>query len=63
MRSTLLKDTLRDLDISQTHNRPRVSNDNPFSESKFRTMKYRPNYLGTFGTIEQARAHVDWYVP
>jgi len=63
MRSTLLKDTLRDLDISQTHNRPRVSNDNPFSESEFRTMKYRPNYPGTFETINEARAYVDWYMP
>ena len=63
MRSTLLKDTLHDLNIGQTHNRPRVSNDNPFSESEFRTMKYRPNYPGTFETIDEARTYVDWYVP
>lgn len=63
MRSTLLKDLLADLRIAQTHNRPRVSNDNPFSESEFRTMKYRPNYPGTFATIEQARAFMGWYVP
>ena len=48
MRSTVLKDLLGDLGVTQTHNRPRVSNDNPFSESEFRTMKYRPNYPGTF---------------
>ena len=63
MRSTLLKDFLHDLGVAQTHNRPRVSNDNPFSESEFRTMKYRPNYPGTFDTLEQARTFVDTYVP
>lgn len=63
MRSNALKDLLADLGITQTHNRPRVSNDNPFSESEFRTMKYRPNYPGTFDTIELARAYMAWYVP
>jgi putative transposase len=63
MRSTVLKDLLADLNITQTHNRPRVSNDNPFSESEFRTMKYRPNYPGTFADIEQARVFMNWYVP
>lgn len=63
MRSTVLKDLLADLEITQTHNRPRVSNDNPFSESEFRTMKYRPNYPGTFPDIEQARIFMAWYVP
>lgn len=62
MRSTVLKDLLGDLDIAQTHNRPRVSNDNPFSESEFRTMKYRPNYPGTFTDIDTARAWVNSYV-
>ena len=63
MRSTVLKDLLSDLGVTQTHNRPRVSNDNPFSESEFRTMKYRPNYPGTFTDLEAARAYLDWYVP
>ena len=62
MRSTVLKDFLGDLGVTQTHNRPRVSNDNPFSESEFRTMKYRPNYPGTFADLEQARAFMGWYV-
>lgn len=62
MRSTVLKDCLRDLGINQTHNRPRVSNDNPFSESEFRTMKYRPNYPGTFTDLDAARAWVNSYV-
>ncbi len=63
MRSTVLKDYLADLGVTQTHNRPRVSNDNPFSESEFRTMKCRPNYPGTFADLEQARAFMAWYVP
>ena len=63
MRSTALADLLGPLGVTQTHNRPRVSNDNPFSESEFRTMKYRPNYPGTFDSLDQARAHVEDYVP
>lgn len=63
MRSTVLADLFADLGVTRTHNRPRVSNDNPFSESEFKTMKYRPNYPGTFATIEQARDYMDWYVP
>lgn len=62
MRSTVLKDLLTDAGVGQTHNRPRVSNDNPFSESEFRTMKYRPNYPGTFTDIGGARAWVTSYV-
>ena len=53
MRSNALKMLLADLDVAETHKRPRVSNDNPFSESEFRTMKYRPNYPGTFKTLEE----------
>jgi putative transposase len=62
MRSTVLKDLLAGLEIGQTHNRPRVSNDNPFSESEFRTMKYRPNYPGVFDDLQAARAWVSAYV-
>ena len=65
MRSSVLADLLADAGITRSHNRPRVSNDNPFSESEFRTMKYRPNYPGTFDDIEAARvwvaAYVCWY--
>jgi putative transposase len=62
MRSTVLKDLLADHNVGQTHNRPRVSNDNPFSESEFRTMKYRPNYPGVFDDLDTARAWVSAYV-
>lgn len=61
MRSGAMQELLGDLDIGMTHNRPSVSNDNPFSESEFRTMKYRPNYPGTFADLETARAWVDDY--
>src|SRR5262245_19875604 len=50
---------------NQTHSRPRVSNDNPYSESQFKTMKYRPDFPDFFGSLEDARAWVkpfiDWY--
>ena len=62
MRSSAVADLLAAFGVTKTHNRPRVSNDNPFSESEFRTMKYRPGYPGTFETIDEARAHMDAYV-
>jgi transposase InsO family protein len=62
MRSTLLKNLLASYHITETHNRPRVSNDNPFSESEFRTMKYRPTYPKTFTTLDEARTWIDSYV-
>lgn len=56
MKSNALKDLFADLSITQTHNRPRVCDDNPYSESVFKTAKTRPNYPGTFNTVEHARA-------
>ena len=44
-----------DLDILRSHSRPRVSNDNPYSESHFRTVKYRPEFPDRFGSLEHAR--------
>ena len=46
---------LSDLGVTKTHSRPHVSNDNPFSESQFKTMKYRPEFPGRFGSIEDGR--------
>jgi len=63
MRSNKLADLLVTHTVTKTHNRPYVSNDNPFSESEFRTMKYRPNYPGTFETLQAARDHLADYVP
>jgi putative transposase len=48
---------LADLGIVQSHSRPRTSNDNPYSESQFKTMKYRPDFPGRFDSIETARAY------
>jgi len=47
---------LSDMGVTKTHSRPHVSNDNPFSESQFKTMKYRPEFPKRFGSIEDARS-------
>ena len=56
---------LLDLGVTKTHSRPHVSDDNPFSESQFRTMKYRPEFLDRFGCIQDTRAFCSgifcWY--
>ncbi len=56
---------LADLGIIKTHSRPHVSNDNPFSESQFKTLKYRPEFPERFGSLQDSRAfgHVffAWY--
>lgn len=62
MISHALKDYLTAEGVELTHNRPYVSNDNPFSEASFRTMKYRPGYPGVFNDLDAARAYVDEYV-
>jgi putative transposase len=46
---------LADLGITKTHGRPHVSNDNPYSEAQFKTLKYRPEFPERFGSIEHAR--------
>ena len=48
---------------SKSHSRPSVSNDNPYSESQFRTMKYRPEFPERFGSIEHARAFSQTFFP
>jgi len=48
---------LADLGVTKSHSRPHVSNDNPYSESQFRTFKYRPDFPDQFGSFEDARAH------
>jgi putative transposase len=56
---------LADLGVTKTHSRPHVSNDNPYSESQFKTMKYRPDFPQRFESIEEARAFCqvffEWY--
>jgi putative transposase len=56
---------LADLGITKTHSRPYTSTDNPYSESQFKTLKYRPEFPARFDSLEHARAHCrvffDWY--
>jgi len=47
---------LADLGVTPSHSRPHVSNDNPFSEAQFKTLKYQPNYPKRFGSQAEARA-------
>lgn len=65
MRSKPVASLLVDLDVAKSHSRPYTSDDNPFSESQFKTMKYRPDFPDRFGSLEDARAHCqvffDWY--
>lgn len=65
MRSKPVALLLSDLGVTKSHSRPHVSNDNPFSESQFKTMKYRPDFPERFGSIEHGRAHCGdffgWY--
>lgn len=65
MKGKPLSQLLVDLGISKSHNRPHTSNDNPFSEAQFKTMKYRPDYPNHFASIDAtrqwARPFFDWY--
>jgi putative transposase len=54
---------LADLGVTQSHSRPHVSNDNPYSESQFKTLKYRPDFPRHFASIEAARAHCQVFFP
>jgi len=61
----LVAQLLADLSVTKSHSRPHVSNDNPYSESQFKTMKYRPEFPKRFGCYEDAhgfcRAFFTWY--
>ena len=65
MRSKSVALLLSDLGVTKTHSRPHVSNDNPYSEAQFKTLKYRPEFPDQFGSIEDARAFCqpffNWY--
>lgn len=56
---------LADLGVTKSHSRPYTSNDNPFSESHFKTLKYQPEFPKRFGCIQDAKAFCrrffDWY--
>lgn len=65
MKSKAVALLLSDLGVTKTHSRPHVSNDNPFSEAQFKTLKYRPEFPERFGCGQDARGHCihffDWY--
>jgi putative transposase len=63
MRSKPVALLLADLSVTKTHSRPYTSNDNPFSESQFRTMKYRPAFPDRFGCIQDGRAFCQIFFP
>jgi putative transposase len=56
MKSQSVAYLLAALGVTKTHSRPHVSNDNPFSESQYKTMKYRPEFPDRFGSFQDALA-------
>lgn len=65
MKSKQVALLLADLGVIKSHSRPSVSNDNPFSESQFKTLKYRPDFPDRFGSVQDTREHLakffTWY--
>jgi len=65
MTSKAVAHLLADLGVTKTHSRPYVSNDNPYSEAQFKTLKYSPRFPERFGSIQDARAFCrhffSWY--
>jgi len=65
MTSKVLALKLADLGVTKSQSRPYVSDDHPFSESQFKTLKYRPDFPDRFGSLEDARAFCQrffhWY--
>jgi putative transposase len=65
MKSKPVAFLLSDLGVTKTHSRPHVSDDNPYSEAQFKTLKYRPDFPERFGSLEDARVFCQsfftWY--
>lgn len=65
MKSKVVGELLADLGVAKSHSRPRVSNDNPYSESQFKTLKYQPGFPERFDSAAHARWHgqdfFGWY--
>lgn len=56
MTSTTIAELLEDFGVTRSLSRPRTSNDNPYSESNFKTAKYRPDYPDRFASLDEARS-------
>ncbi len=54
---------MAELGVTKTHSRPYVSNDNPYSESQFKTMKYRADFPERFGSFQDARGFYGGFSP
>ena len=63
MKSKIVAHLLADLGVTKTHNRPHVSNDNPYSVSQFKTLKYSPGFPERFGSIQDAREFCQGFFP
>lgn len=63
MKSKPVAFLLADLGVTKTHSRPHVSNDNPFSESQFKTLKYRPEFPARSGSIQDSREFCRQFFP
>ena len=63
MRSKRLSQLLADLDVTRSHSRPHVSDDNPYSESQFKTLKYHPSFPERFGGHDDGRAFCREFFP
>ena len=61
MTSKTVNQLLADLGVTQSHSRPHQSNDNPFSEAQFKTLKYSPSFPKRFTSIDHARQFCDWF--
>lgn len=61
MTSKTVSQLLADLGVQQSHSRPHQSNDNPFSEAQFKTLKYSPTFPKRFTNLDHARAFCDWF--
>jgi putative transposase len=63
MKSKTVAFLLADLGVTKSHSRPYVSDDNPYSESQFKTLKYRPDFPDRFGSIQDARSFCREFFP
>jgi putative transposase len=63
MRSKTLAQTLASLGVTKSHSRPHVSDDNPFSESQFKTLKYRPDFPTRFDSLMHSEMHGQDFFP
>lgn len=65
MKSLTVAQLYAELGVTKSYSRPHVSNDNPFSESQFKTLKYRPEFPRQFGSLQDGLAHCrvffQWY--